>query len=231
MSKVFIAACLFFSSAWLASGDDTGNFNKMTVITITEPLIVAGVPVVTLEPGKYVLRLQLSSSNRHIVQILNERQDKLYTTVLALSNYRLEPTDKTVISFWETPAGNPRALRAWFFPGDRFGQEFVYPQGLAAKVAREAKATVVETPAQTEAELQTAPLSEVSKTGEEKPFVQEAFAEPVPRPAPVAAAPEPVPEAAPERLPATASPLFGFGLTGMLALIGGVGLRIIGSRL
>jgi len=201
-------------------------------------MIVAGVPVVTLEPGKYVLLLDESYSDRHIVRIFNERQDKLFTTVLAIPNYRLQPSDKTMLSFWETPAGNPRALHAWFYPGDNFGQEFVYPAGLAANLARESGSTVIATPAQTEAELQTLPLTEFNKAGEEEVFVEEARAEPAPRPVEVAAAaaepapvqeaalaPEPAPLAEQAALPATASPFFALGLAGLLTLILGVSLR------
>jgi hypothetical protein len=223
-----------FASVIYASEAD-----KRTVITFTEPTIVAGVPVVTLEPGKYVLLLDESSSDRHIVRIFNERESKLFTTVLAIPNYRLEPTDKTAVAFWETPSGNPRALRAWFYPGDNFGQEFVYPKGLAANVARESGLTVVATSAQTEAELQTLPLLAFNKSGEEELFVEEALAEPAPEPGPVAEAapeaalepalePEPAPQAAPEALPATASPFFEVGLAGLLTLVLGVGLRRLG---
>jgi len=220
-----------FASAVYASDAD-----KKTVITVNEPVIVAGVPVVTLEPGKYVLLLEKSYSNRHIVRVFNERQDKLFTTVLAIPNYQLDPSDKTVLTFWETPIGNPRALRAWFYPGDNFGQEFVYPEGLAANIARESGSTVVATTAETEAELQTLPLREFNKAGEEERFVEEAFVEPEPRPIEVAAATpepalefapaaEPAPEAAWEALPATASPFFALGLAGLLTLILGVSLR------
>jgi hypothetical protein len=231
MSKTLIAVCLLSSFATAVYASDA---DKRTVITINEPLIVAGVPVVTLEPGTYVMLLVESYSDRHIVQIFNERQDKLFTTVLAVPNYRLDAnTGKTKLAFWETPAGNPRALRAWFYPGDNFGQEFVYPKGLAAKVAREAGATVLETPAQTEAELRTAPLVEITKEGQENPFVEEALLEPEPPgPAPEPAAAEPAPAPAPEAavaitesLPATASPFFAIGLAGLFALILGVGLR------
>ena len=38
-------------------------------------------------------------------------------------------TGKSVFAFWEVPAGQPKALRAWFYPGEEFGQEFAYPKG------------------------------------------------------------------------------------------------------
>jgi hypothetical protein len=59
----------------------------------------------------------------------------LFTTILAIPNYRLQPTGKTVFTFWETPPGQPKALRAWFYPGDNFGQEFAYPKSAAVQIA------------------------------------------------------------------------------------------------
>ncbi len=228
MSRSLLAVCLLSSFASVAFASEA---DKRTVITFTEPVIVAGVPVVTLQPGRYVLLLDESYSNRHIVRIFNERQDKLFTTVLAIPNYRLQRTGKTAITLWETPAGNPRALHAWFYPGDNFGQEFVYPKGLAATIAREAQATVVATPAETEAELQTLPLTQFNKSGVEELFVEEAAVEPAPpAPEPEVAAAEPAPALLPaplaaEPLPATASPVYEIGLAGLVGLIAGVSLR------
>src|ERR1700730_8118097 len=134
------------------------DYDKRTVITFNEPVMIAGVPVVTLEPGQYVIRLMNHDHNRNIVQVFNEREDKLFTTVLAIPNYRLVPTNKTKFSFWETPRGNPIALRAWFSIGDQWGQEFVYPKGLAAKMARDTGETVLTTSAKTVSCETTAPL-------------------------------------------------------------------------
>jgi hypothetical protein len=228
MSKTLVTVfCLLLAFSFVVSA---GQWDKRTVITLGEPVIVAGVPVVTLEPGKYVMRLLDMPGNRHIVQIFNEREDQLFTTVLAIPNYRLTPKDQTAFGFWETPKGNPTALRAWFYPGDNFGQEFVYPKGLAAKIAREAGQPVPTAPAETEAELRTAPVTEITPSGEEKPLAEEAYVAPPPvevAPEPVAAA-EPAPE--PAALPATGSPFFTVGLIGLAALITGAGLRLIRSE-
>ena len=77
-----------------------------------------------------------SPSNRHIVQIFNEDESQLITTILAIPNYRLRPAGKTTFEFWETPAGEPTAMRAWFYPGDNFGQEFAYPKSLSVLIAK-----------------------------------------------------------------------------------------------
>jgi hypothetical protein len=67
-------------------------------------------------------------SDRSIVQVFNKDQTHLYATIVALPDYRLTPTDKTVLTFADWPAGSPEAIKAWFYPGDNYGQEFVYPK-------------------------------------------------------------------------------------------------------
>ena len=44
--------------------------------------------------------------------------------------------DKTVLEFWETPEGNPVALRSWFYPGDNRGFEFPYPKNQARLISK-----------------------------------------------------------------------------------------------
>jgi len=78
-------------------------------------------------------------------------------------------------------------MRAWFYPGDNFGQEFAYPKTKSVEIAKVAHApvpaVVVET--ETEAELKTAPVVVVDEKGEEKPVeVVVAKAEPPVQPAP-----------------------------------------------
>lgn len=211
------------------------DYDNRTEVTFNEPVMIAGVPVVTLEPGHYVIRLMNHDHNRNIVQIFNEREDHLFTTVLAIPNYRLFPKDKTTFSFWETPRGNPTALKAWFSAGDNWGQEFVYPKGLAATMASDTGQPVLSTPAETVAELDTAPVTQVTKSGEEQPL-EEAYtapepvaAAPEPAPAPVeVAAAEPAPE--PEPLPATGSPFFAIGLVGLMAAGAGLTLKRLAYR-
>jgi LPXTG-motif cell wall-anchored protein len=108
------------------------GWDKKTIVTINEP-IIAGKKV--LHPGTYVWKLLDSQSDRHVVQIFDKDQQHLEETILAIPDYKLEPTGKSEFSFWETPAGVPRAVHTWFYPGDNFGQDFVYPKKLVAQLA------------------------------------------------------------------------------------------------
>jgi hypothetical protein len=217
MRRMLVAVAVTLFAGTLHADEVT----KRTAIILNEPVIVAGNPVVTLDPGKYVIRLMRHDHNPNIVQIMNDREDYLYTTVLAIPNYRLETTNRAVFRFWETPAGNPIALRAWFADGDQWGQEFVYPKGLNAKVAG------VRVEPETVAKVEAPPIEETRQ-----PEVTPEVFEPEPTPPPLEAAAEPAPSvtiadtpAGAEPLPATASPFFAFGLFGALAAGAGLILR------
>jgi hypothetical protein len=201
-------------------------WDKKTTLTITEPLEVPDCctpdHTVTLQPGEYVMVLVDSLSDRHIVRIFDKDQTHVITTVLAIPNYRLKPTGKTVFQFWEVPAGQPRALRAWFYPGDNFGQEFAYPKQKAAQIAAFVKAPVPVILTETIAveDLKTVPVHTVDEGGITTPIVA---AQPVPAPVVVAAAvpPTPVPavvEAETPAMPHTASSMPLVGLAGLLSL-------------
>lgn len=187
-------------------------WDKMTIVTINEP-IIAGNKV--LDPGTYVWKLMDSQADRHIVQIFDKDQRHLEETILAIPNYRLEPTGKTQFAFWETPAGVPKAVRAWFYPGDNFGQEFVYPKKLVAQLAAAAPVPIPTN--YREPEPTPAPVPEAQP-------VPEPAAQPAPEPQPQSqpqAQPE-NPPAAPAALPHTASfnPLIGLVGLSFLSLAG-----------
>src|ERR1700687_4362355 len=132
------------------------EWNKKTIMTVSESIQV---PNKVLPAGKYVMKLLDSPSDRHIVQIFNADETHLETTILAIPNYRLEPTGKTVFSFWETPPGQPKAMRAWFYPGDNFGQEFAYPKSTAVQIAAAAHASVPTTEVLEQKEMATASVA------------------------------------------------------------------------
>jgi hypothetical protein len=201
---------------------DADAWDKKTIVTVNEP-IIAGNKV--LDPGTYVWKLYDSPSERHVVQIFDRDERHIETTIMAIPNYRLQPTGKTQFSFWETPAGVPKAVRAWFYPGDNFGQEFPYPKKLVAQLAAAAPVPVPETytepapVAAPEAQPEPAPAPEAQPQPEVQPQPE---AQPQPEPQQPAQpqaqqAPAPAPQQ-PTTLPHTASfnPLIGlFGLASL----------------
>ncbi|MDZ4803062.1 MAG: hypothetical protein SGI92_33300 [Bryobacteraceae bacterium] len=233
----------FAAATCLALVSTTGlmadQWNKRTILTVNEAIQVPGK---VLQPGKYVMRLLDSPSNRHIVQIFNEREDQLQTTILAIPNYRLQPTGKTEFQWWEVPAGQPKAMRAWFYPGDNFGQEFAYPKTEAVAIAANVTESVPTTYATTETELTTARVATIDKAGTEKELDRQTYQQPRTevarrRATPVEMAqsntPAPSTQEEPMRartLPRTGSELPIFGLAGFLALGAGAAVRALGSR-
>jgi hypothetical protein len=196
-------------------------WDKMTIVTVNEP-IIAGNKV--LEPGTYVWKLLDSPSNRHIVQIFDKDQRHIEETILAIPNYRLQPTGHTQFSFWETPAGVPKAVHAWFYPGDNFGQEFPYPKKLVAQLASAAPVPVPEN----YREPEPAPVPEAQPAPAPAPEPQLAPA-PAPQPIQENTTVAPVPAQQPQSLPHTASfnPLI--GMLGLMSL-SLAGLLTLGTK-
>src|SRR3954451_13152698 len=174
--------CLAFMGTAFAPPVKADEWNKKTTFTFSGPVEIPGVHLAgwgVLPAGTYVFKILDSQSDRHIVQIFNKEETTIYATILAIPNYRLKATDKTVMTFRERPAGQPEALRAWFYPGRNWGEEFVYPKTKAIEIAKTTQVAVLATTADLTlevekpeeaavvAQLQQAPLIAVRPTGEE----------------------------------------------------------------
>jgi len=238
--KLFKTAATVFGialmTAVLAPGARADDWNRKTTITFSGPVEIPGVHLKgwsVLPAGTYVFKILNSQSDRHIVQIFNKDETAIYATILAIPNYRLRATDKTVMTFRERPAGEPEALRAWFYPGRNWGEEFVYPKARAIVLAKETHMPVLFTPAEIPVEvaepiktadapvvveMTRAPVMAIQPTGEEVALTE------------VVTAPPPVPEAA-AALPATASNLPLIGLLGLMALLAAFATRTAAKRL
>lgn len=97
--------------------------DKKTIVTVNQPVQVPGK---VLPVGTYVFKL-LDSNDPTLVGIFNEDGSHLITRVQGIPNVRTETPDKAILQLEERPSGQPEALKAWFYPGDNFGVEFVYP--------------------------------------------------------------------------------------------------------
>ena len=227
-------------------GVQADEHDKKTVITIDEPIQVVDT---YLEPGTYVFKLIESSSDRHTVEIYNKNESHLIKLMFAVPNYRLRPTSSnhSQFTFWETPAGTPKAVKAWFYPGDNYGHEFPYPSNVkqlssaaTATTTAQVSANVKEADKdadKTEDKLEAQRKEEQSAavTPAPQPEPQEARVQeqpqqpepvqlaqntPAPEPQPQAQAPAPQPAnntQAPEELPKTASPYPLIGLCGLVS--------------
>ena len=183
MRSTTILSLAAFAGAFAVTSLHASKWDKKTTITINAPVQI---PSTTLQPGTYTLKLLDSASDRHIVTVWDKDGMHLITTLLAIPNYRLKPTGESKFTFWETSAGQPAALRAWFYPGDNFGQEFAYPKSTAQQLSTATHDEVPTLSAQDEAKFganknegtQMATSNEKSTTVETAP-IETATAAPV----------------------------------------------------
>lgn len=122
-----------------ASNAVADEWDKKSILTFSQPFEIPGK---VLPAGTYTFELADTFADRHIVRIFNKDRTEVLATVMTIPDYRLTPTNETVIKFGEVPAGQPEVIRAWFYPGNTLGQEFVYPKARAAQLARASKAEV-----------------------------------------------------------------------------------------
>lgn len=191
-SIIQVAACAaLFVAALAPRAVKADQWDKKTYLTFSNTVQVPGA---TLPAGKYVFKLLESPSDRYIVQVFNERENHIFATILAVPDYKLDVPEKTQITFYEAPVGQPLPIRSWFYPGDNYGRDFVYSKGEAALIAQAGNQNVAtetttavaqnneinttETQAQQSAAVATEPEVESSKSVE------------TPEPAPAVAEPQ-----------------------------------------
>jgi hypothetical protein len=216
--KVLTVICsLFLLALAFTPGLKADTWNKKSILTFSQPFEVPGGRV--LPAGTYQFKLLDSPYDRNVVQIFSESGTELYATILAIPNYRLKATENTTMNFEERASGSPQALKAWFYPGNGWGHEFVYPKAKAMELAKILNEpvpamTVEVTPSETVAELEKAPLVAETPSGEELP-ISRAFSA----------------THAAEELPKTASSLPLVGLMSLLSLAGAFTLLIVTKRI
>jgi len=219
MKTVLAVLTLTLFGAIFASGAQADDWSKKTVMTFSQPVEIPGQ---ILPAGTYTIKLVDLASERHIVQFLDADGIKVVATVLAINNWRLHPTGETVVKFAERSGDNPEALKAWFYPGDNFGQEFVYPKQRAIELAVAAKEPVPALVEETPADLKTAPIVAVTPEQKEVPVAEVIATTP---PASETATTQTTETATPlvaqntESLPKTASLLPLIGLLGLASLV------------
>ena len=243
------AAALTIAAAPGARADE---WNKKTILTFSGPVQIPGA---TLPAGSYVFKLADIAGNRHVVQVFDKAEKKIYTTMLAIPNQRLEPSDKPIILFSERAAGSPQAVKVWYYPGETIGNEFVYPKSQAMRIAKETHSRVLAmnddskvatTAGEIPVEMKSAAVGYFDENGNwqsdaDKPVVTST----APAPAATTARVEPAPaptvsntqtagtagtRPARKHLPRTSSSLALFELISGLSIAGGIAIRQLRAR-
>ncbi len=222
--------CLGLLSVVFSPSAVADNWDQSTKITFNQPVEIPGQ---VLPAGTYYFRLMNSSSDRNIVQIFNEDRTHLYATILAIPDYRLQPSDQPVLMFEERPKDSPEAIKAWFYPGENYGHEFVYSRSRALELAQSNQQTVLAAPSEM-AENTTPPTENgsvvgVTPQGNEVGPNEAAQSEPSATSQKATSESNQTQETTKE-LPKTASPLPLVALMGFIAVSAGLGLRFLSKK-
>jgi hypothetical protein len=125
--KILCAGGLLALTSLIAKPAMADEWNKRTEFTFSEAVAIPGN---VLAPGKYVFEIATSDSNRNTVLVYSENsngKESLIATLLAIPAEASKISDQAIVQFEERPAGSPEAIHSWFYPGERTGWEFVYP--------------------------------------------------------------------------------------------------------
>jgi len=143
------------------------EYNQATKLTFNEPVEIPGQ---LLAAGTYWFTLMDNDADRDIIQIWNADKSQVVATIFTVADYRFRPTGKTVVNFEERPGDQPEAIQSWFYPGENFGHEFVYPKTRAIALAQQIHQPVPSMPDEPASDSDPSPdpaMTAVTPSGEE----------------------------------------------------------------
>jgi hypothetical protein len=103
-----------------------------TEFTFNSPVELPGV---TLPPGTYVFHFLDTNTQKKVMQVQGKSDNKNYGIFITINAERPRPSDDAELRFLETPAGQPAAVKTWWYPGNTIGREFIYPKSQARRLA------------------------------------------------------------------------------------------------
>ncbi|HEX5109220.1 MAG TPA: LPXTG cell wall anchor domain-containing protein [Vicinamibacterales bacterium] len=215
MSRLFaagVAAAALIATTTLATANGV-TYDKLAYLTFSAPVQVPGA---TLGAGTYRFRLANPGDSRNVLQVLSRNGSTVYANFHTIPDSRTALTNEPVVTFRETPAGVPPAIRSLFYGGELSGYEFIYPKGgpnMIPELAPQPAVTYTPIPAAI-----PEPVIEPKVWREPRPITEpvEEFAEPVEE------------EAA--QVPQTATPLPWVAIGGLTSLLAGLGLGVLRRR-
>ena len=122
ITKVLLLVCMGVLGGLVphAAADE---WDQKTTFTFNSAVEIPGK---VLPAGSYVFKLASSTADRNTVQVLSQDEKHLYGTFLTIPSQRPEPADEPMITFEERKGDSGEAVKAWFYPGEDSGHEFVY---------------------------------------------------------------------------------------------------------
>ena len=189
------------------------TFDKLAYLTFNAPVQIPGA---TLSAGTYRFHLTNPETSRNVLQVLSTDGSIVYAMFNTIPDGRTALTQDPTVTYRETPAGVPPAVRSLFYGGEYGGYEFVYPKGGPNMIA-----DVFPQPEITYSALPT----EVAVAEPEAAVIAPEPAAPI-----AEEVAEPVAEAAPVELPKTATGLPVAAVGGLTSLLAGLGLALLRRR-
>jgi hypothetical protein len=242
MKRLTISAC---AAAMLTATSATparaqgGPMDARTEFTFNQPVEL---PNVTLPPGTYIFRFVDATTGKRVMQVqAKDAGNKNYGMFMTISAQRPKASDNAELRFLETPAGQPAAVKTWWYPGNTIGREFIYPKSQARRLAQATSQPVLTTQAEnvSNEQMEANNLAYVSPSGQETPLTDEQLLDraantpPVGATEPAASQNTAATSAAARQegtmarasLPKTSTPLAGIGLIGLMSLLSAAALR------
>src|SRR3954465_10384208 len=103
MRFVKALCCAAALTAALAPAARADEWNKKTILTFSGAVQVPGA---TLPAGSYVFKLADIPGNRHVVQVFDKDEKKIYTPFFPTPNDRLDPPEDRLVLFPERAGGS-----------------------------------------------------------------------------------------------------------------------------
>lgn len=120
------------------------DVRRATHWTVSEPTEIPGS---VLAPGTYTIKVLNFQDGKEIVQFSDESDTKVLATTVAVRTRSNKPTgdSQSIFTYFQRAEGVPQSLKTWIYPGDEWGEEFVYPKTRATQIATVSKEAVTST--------------------------------------------------------------------------------------
>ena len=120
---IVFALCAVLFCAVAVPGARADQWDKKAIVTFS---MAVAVPGHVLPAGTYVFKLVNGIAVEHVVQIWNEDETELLATTLTIPITRTYAPARSTFEFEDRVGKSPVAIKAWFYPADNTGEEFVY---------------------------------------------------------------------------------------------------------
>src|SRR5690349_8705105 len=150
-----------------------GTMDSRTEFTFNRPVELPGV---TLPPGTYIFRFVDATTGKKVMQVqAKDASNKTYGMFMTISAQRPKASDDAELRFLETAAGQPAAVKTWWYPGNTIGREFIYPKDQARRLAKATNQPVLTTKAEdvSNDDMKSADLAYVSPSGQDTPLTDD----------------------------------------------------------